>query len=34
MKIGAAQAAVTNDGAHDIIVTANWSAGLYRYVEP
>ncbi|HEX4354336.1 MAG TPA: hypothetical protein VHZ95_15510, partial [Polyangiales bacterium] len=34
MKIGAAQAAVSHDGEHAIIVTANWSAGVWRYVEP
>lgn len=34
MTIGAAQAAVTNDGKHDIVVTANWGAGVWRYVEP
>jgi hypothetical protein len=34
MKIGAAQAAVTSDGTHNIIVTASWGAGLWRYVEP
>jgi photosystem II stability/assembly factor-like uncharacterized protein len=34
MTIGAAQAAVLDDGTHAIIVTANWGAGLWRYVEP
>jgi hypothetical protein len=34
MTVGAAQAAVTNDGTHDIIVTANWGAGIWRYIEP
>jgi hypothetical protein len=34
MKQGAAQAAVTSDGAHNVIVTANWGAGLWRYIEP
>jgi hypothetical protein len=34
MTQGAAQTAVTNDGTHDIIVSANWGAGLWRYVEP
>jgi photosystem II stability/assembly factor-like uncharacterized protein len=34
MKIGAAQVAVTNDGKHAILVSANWSAGLWRYIEP
>jgi hypothetical protein len=31
---GAVQAAVTSDGTHHVIVTANWNAGLWRYVEP
>ena len=30
----AAQAAVSNDGTHNVIVTGNWGAGLWRYVEP
>jgi hypothetical protein len=34
MKQGAAQAAISNDGKHNVIVTANWGAGLWRYVEP
>jgi hypothetical protein len=34
MTIGAAQAVVTSDGKHTIIVTANWGAGLWRYIEP
>jgi hypothetical protein len=34
MTVGAAQAAVANDGTHDIIVTANWGAGIWRYIEP
>jgi photosystem II stability/assembly factor-like uncharacterized protein len=34
MTIGAAQAAVVHDGTHAIVVTANWGAGLWRYVEP
>jgi len=34
MKQGAAQAAISNDGTHNVIVTANWGAGLWRYVEP
>lgn len=33
MSIGAAQAAVVFDGKSYIIVTANWKAGLWRYVE-
>ncbi len=31
---GAKRAAVTNDGTHNIIVSGNWNAGLWRYVEP
>jgi hypothetical protein len=31
---GPAHAAVTNDAGHNVIVTANWNAGLWRYVEP
>jgi len=31
---GAAQIAVTNDGTHNILVTASWNSGLWRYVEP
>ncbi len=34
MNQGAAQIAVTNDGTHNILVTADWTAGLWRYVEP
>jgi hypothetical protein len=34
MLQGPAQAAVTNDGIHHVIVTANWNSGLWRYVEP
>jgi photosystem II stability/assembly factor-like uncharacterized protein len=34
LTIGAAQAALSHDGQHAIIVTANWSAGLWRYIEP
>jgi hypothetical protein len=34
MTQGPAQAAVTSDGAHSIIMTANYNAGLWRYVEP
>ncbi len=33
MAIGAAQAAVVFDGTNYVIVTANWKAGLWRYVE-
>jgi len=31
---GAGSAVVTNDGTYSIIFTANWVAGLWRYVEP
>jgi len=34
MAIGPAQTATVFDGTHYIIVTANWHAGLWRYVEP
>jgi photosystem II stability/assembly factor-like uncharacterized protein len=34
MTQGATQAAVTYDGAHYVFVTANFSAGVWRYVEP
>ena len=34
MTQGAAQGAVTNDGKHYVILTANWGAGVWRYVEP
>ncbi len=33
MTSGAAQAAVVYDGSRYVIVTANWLAGLWRYVE-
>ena len=33
MAAGAAQAAVVFDGTRYVIVTANWSAGLWRYAE-
>jgi hypothetical protein len=34
MVQGASQATVSFDGAHAILVTANYGAGLWRYVEP
>ena len=34
MTQGPTQAAVTSDGTHSIIVTANFNGGLWRYVEP
>jgi hypothetical protein len=33
MTQGPTQAAVTYDGAHSVIVTANFNGGLWRYVE-
>jgi hypothetical protein len=32
--LGVNQAAVTGDGVHTVILTANWTAGVWRYVEP
>jgi hypothetical protein len=34
MKDGPKRVAVTHDGVHFIVVGGNWSAGLWRYVEP
>lgn len=34
MTEGLASSAVTFDGTSYVIVTANWTGGLYRYVEP
>jgi hypothetical protein len=34
MTNGAKRGAVSNDGMYNIIVTGNWDAGLWRYVEP
>lgn len=34
MNEGLATAAVTFDGSNSVIVTANWTGGLLRYVEP
>jgi hypothetical protein len=34
MTNGPSNANVTNDGSHDVIVSANWLAGIWRYVEP
>jgi hypothetical protein len=34
MAQGPTQAAVTSDGTYNIIVTANYNSGLWRYVEP
>jgi hypothetical protein len=34
MVDGAKRIAVTADGRHTILVTANWHAGIWRYVEP
>jgi len=33
MAIGPAQAATVFDGTNYIILTANWRAGLWRFVE-
>ncbi len=33
MQMGPASAAVVFDGSHYVIVTSNWKAGLWRYVE-
>ncbi len=34
MSQGPAQAAVLNDGTHNIILVAGYNAGMWRYVEP
>lgn len=34
MTVGAAAASIVNDGQHNVILTANFGAGLWRYVEP
>ncbi|HEV8245848.1 MAG TPA: hypothetical protein VGP93_08765 [Polyangiaceae bacterium] len=34
MTYATKRAAVTHDGAHEIIVAGNWNAGIWRYVEP
>jgi hypothetical protein len=34
MYQGPGQAAVTNDGTQNIIIVANYNAGLWRYIEP
>jgi hypothetical protein len=34
MSQGPATIAVTFDGTHSVIVTANYNAGLWLYVEP
>jgi hypothetical protein len=34
MTMGPAQAAVTNDGMHNILVLANYLGGVWRYIEP
>jgi len=31
---GSAQIAVTNDGTHNILLSASWNSGLWRYIEP
>ncbi len=34
MSQGPAQAAVLNDGTHNIVLVASYNAGMWRYVEP
>jgi hypothetical protein len=34
MTNGAARFATASDGSHHVVVSANWLAGLWRYVEP
>jgi hypothetical protein len=34
MSTGPKRAAVTYDGTHYIVVSGNWNAGIWRYVEP
>ena len=34
MTNGAKGAAVTTDGTHHIVLTGNWNAGIWRYIEP
>ncbi len=34
MTQGPAQLALVNDGTHNIVLGANWNAGVWRYVEP
>jgi hypothetical protein len=34
MTNGSDHATVTSDGTHNIIVSGNWDAGFWRYVEP
>jgi hypothetical protein len=34
MVDGSKRIAVTHDAAHNILVSANWHAGIWRYVEP
>jgi hypothetical protein len=34
MANGPKRAAVTYDGAHYVVVSGNWNAGIWRYVEP
>jgi hypothetical protein len=34
MNNGGKTTAVTTDGAHYILVSGNWNAGVWRYVEP
>lgn len=34
MTQGPAQVAVTNNGMYNVVLAANWNAGMWRYVEP
>jgi fibronectin type III domain protein len=34
MAPGIGEAAVVNDGTHNVLVTAMWNGGVWRYVEP
>ena len=34
MSQGPAESAVTSDGTHDVVLIANYNAGLWRFVEP
>ena len=34
MTNGSNHACVTSDGKHAMIVTGNWTAGIWRYIEP
>jgi hypothetical protein len=34
LKQGSAQLITINDGTHNILLSAMWNAGVWRYVEP